>query len=32
MLVRPREAWNQVMEAWGAVVDCDHVEEFDHCV
>jgi len=28
MLVHPREAWDQVMQAWGSVVDCDIVEAF----
>ncbi|XP_068498010.1 PKS-NRPS hybrid synthetase cheA-like [Phaseolus vulgaris] len=28
MLVHPREAWDQVMEVWGSVVDCDIVEAF----
>jgi len=32
MSVNPRDAWNQVMEAWGAIMDCDNVEEFGHCV
>ncbi|XP_068504274.1 uncharacterized protein [Phaseolus vulgaris] len=29
MLVHPREAWDQVMEVWGSVVDCDIVEVFE---
>ncbi|XP_068471255.1 uncharacterized protein [Phaseolus vulgaris] len=29
MLVHPREAWDQVMEVWGSVVDCDIVEAFE---
>jgi len=29
MLVHPRETWDQVMEVWGSVVDCDIVEAFE---
>ncbi|XP_068504242.1 uncharacterized protein [Phaseolus vulgaris] len=29
MFVHPREAWDQVMEVWGSVVDCDIVEAFE---
>ena len=29
MLVHAREAWDQVMEVWGFVVDCDIVEAFE---
>jgi len=25
MLIHPRETWDQVMQAWGSVVDCDIV-------
>jgi len=25
MLVHPKETWDQVMKAWGSVVDCDIV-------
>ena len=28
MLVHPKEAWDQVMQAWGSVVDCDIVKAF----
>ncbi|XP_068466406.1 uncharacterized protein [Phaseolus vulgaris] len=29
MLVHPREAWDQVMEVWGSIVDCGIVEAFE---
>jgi len=29
MSVHPRKAWDQVMQAWGSVVDCDIVEAFE---
>ena len=29
MLVHPREAWDQVMQVWGSVMDCDIVETFE---
>jgi len=32
MLVHPRETWDKVMEAWGCIVDCDHVDAFEHRV
>jgi len=32
MLVHPREEWDQVMQAWGSIVDCDIVEAFEDCV
>jgi len=28
MLVHPRKAWDQVMQAWGSAVDCDIVDAF----
>jgi len=32
MIVHPREAWDQVMEAWRSVVDCNHEQKFEDCV
>jgi len=32
MIVHPREAWDQVMEAWGSIVDCDNEQQFQDCV
>ncbi|XP_068503635.1 protein FAR1-RELATED SEQUENCE 5-like, partial [Phaseolus vulgaris] len=26
MIVHPKKAWDQVMESWGAIVDCENVE------
>jgi len=32
MIVHPKKAWDQVMESWGAIVDCENVESCEHCV
>ncbi|XP_068486516.1 protein FAR-RED IMPAIRED RESPONSE 1-like [Phaseolus vulgaris] len=32
MIVYPKEAWDQVMESWGAIVDCENVESYEHRV
>jgi len=32
MSVHPRKAQNQVMQAWGSIVDCNIVEVFEDCV
>ncbi|XP_068466719.1 uncharacterized protein [Phaseolus vulgaris] len=32
MIVHPKEAWDQVMESWGAIVDCENVESYEHRV
>jgi len=32
MTVHPKEAWDQVMESWGAIVDCENVESYEHRV
>jgi len=29
MLLHPREAWDQVMEVWGFVIDFNHVEAYE---
>jgi len=29
MLVHPKEAWDQIMQVWGSVVDCDIVDAFE---
>jgi len=28
MIVHLKEAWDQVMEAWGSIVDCDNEQQF----
>ena len=30
MIVHPKEAWDQVMESWGAIVDCRNVQSYEH--
>ncbi|XP_068483428.1 uncharacterized protein [Phaseolus vulgaris] len=32
MIVHPKEEWDQVMESWGAIVDCENVESYEHRV
>jgi len=32
MIIHSKDAWNQMMEAWGSVVDCDDVEQFENRV
>ena len=32
MIVYPKVAWDQVMESWGAIVDCENVESYEHRV
>ena len=32
MIVHPKEAWDQVMESWGAIVDFQNVESYEHRV
>jgi len=32
LFVHPIEVWDQVMEAWGSVVDCDDPVQFEHHV
>jgi len=32
MIVHPKEEWDQVMESWGAIVDCQNVESYQHRV
>jgi len=32
MIVHLREAWDQVMEAWGSIVDCETEQKFEDCV
>ena len=32
MIVHLKEAWDQVMESWRAIVDGQNVESYEHCV
>jgi len=32
MIIHPKEACDQVMESWGAIVDCHNVESYEHRV
>ena len=32
MIVHPKEAWDQMMESWEVIVDCENVESYEHRV
>jgi len=32
IIIDSRELWDQVMESWGTIVDCDNVQAYEHCV
>ena len=32
MIVHPKKTCDQVMESWGAIVDCENVESYEHRV